>query len=145
MRPTPGTRLVAMHVTSPAAQSARRRVQAFVVAGAVALLTVGVGGLSVGYGVRHGALFLVGGGLGLVLYHAAFGFTTAFRAFALDGDGRGLRAQILMLAVATVLFAPMLASGEVFGQAVGGAVAPASLSVLVGAALVAIGMQLGGG
>jgi uncharacterized protein len=47
--------------------------------------------------------------------------------------------------VATVLFPPILASGEAFGHAVGGAVAPASLSVLVGAALFAVGMQLGGG
>jgi uncharacterized protein len=38
-----------------------------------------------------------------------------------------------MLALATVLFAPMLASGEAFGRPVAGAVAPASLSVLVGA------------
>ncbi len=142
---TPANRAAATRFTSPAAQPARRPVQVFVVAGALALLGVSVGTLSVGYGIRHGALFLVGGGLGLVLYHAAFGFTTAFRAFAVNGDGRGLRAQILMLAVAMILFAPMLASGQVFGQAVEGAVAPASLSVLVGAALFAIGMQLGGG
>jgi hypothetical protein len=50
-----------------------------------------------------------------------------------------------MLALATVLFAPMLASGEAFGRPVAGAVAPASLSVLVGAFVFAIGMQLGGG
>jgi hypothetical protein len=50
-----------------------------------------------------------------------------------------------MLAVAMLLFAPILASGEVLGQTVGGAVAPASLSVVVGAALFAVGMQLGGG
>jgi hypothetical protein len=78
-------------------------------------------------------------------YQSAFGFTTAFRALAADGDGRGVRAQLVMLALATVAFAPILASGEVFGQTVSGAVAPASLSVLVGAAPFAVGMQLGGG
>jgi hypothetical protein len=128
-----------------AAAPARRSPQPAVAASALALLAAGAIGLSVPFGVRHGALLLVGGALGFVLYQSAFGFTTAFRAFAAEGDGRGVHAQLVMLALATVLFAPILASGEVFGQTVGGAVAPASLSVLVGAALFAIGMQLGGG
>ncbi len=145
MTRSPANRPAAMPSTSRGPRVARRPVQVWVVSLALTVLAGGVGALSTGYGMRHGALFLVGGGLGLVLYHAAFGFTTAFRAFAVKGDGRGLRAQILMLAVATILFAPMLASEQVFGQAVVGAVAPASLSVLVGAALFAIGMQLGGG
>src|SRR3990172_6185694 len=92
-----------------------------------------------------GALLLGATGCGLVLYHSFFGFTTAFRVFVTAGDGRGLRAQMLMLAVATLLFAPMLAAGEVFGTVVGGAVAPAGVSVLVGAFIFAIGMQMGGG
>jgi hypothetical protein len=90
-------------------------------------------------------LFLAGGALGLVLYHAAFGFTAAFRALVSAGDTRGLRAQMLMLAVATVLFAPMLSAETVFGTDVAGAVAPAGLAVLLGAAIFAIGMQLAGG
>jgi hypothetical protein len=39
----------------------------------------------------------------------------------------------------------VLAAGEAFGHPVVGAVAPASLSVFVGAFVFAIGMQLGGG
>lgn len=127
------------------AEIRHRRAQPRVVGAAVALLLIGATWLAANYGLRHGTLFLVGAGLGLVLYHAAFGFTTAFRLFVAAGDGRGLRAQMLMLAVATLLFAPMLASGEVMGRAVGGALAPASVSVLVGAFIFAIGMQLGGG
>lgn len=115
------------------------------VGAAVALLVGGALWLGAEYGVRQGALFLVGVGLGLVLYQAAFGFTTAFRVFVTEGNGRGIRAQMLMLAVATLLFAPMLSSGEVLGRAVGGALAPASVSVLVGAFIFAVGMQLGGG
>ena len=109
------------------------------------LLAAGAAWLGAGYGLRHGALLLVGAALGLVLHHAAFGFTWAYRVFFTMGDGRGIRAQLLMLALATVLFAPVLAAGEVFGQPVGGALAPASVSVLVGAFLFAVGMQLGGG
>jgi hypothetical protein len=122
-----------------------RSVQPRVVGAAGALLLAGAAWLGTQYGLRQAALFLVGAGCGLVLYHAAFGFTTAFRVFVTAGDGRGLRAQMLMLAVATLLFAPLLASGEVFGRAVGGAVAPAGLSVLVGAFIFAVGMQVGGG
>ncbi len=112
---------------------------------AIALLVGGATWLGANYGLRHGALFLVGAGLGLVLYQAAFGFATAFRVFVSAGNGRGIRAQMLMFAVATLLFASMLARGEVFGAPIGGAVAPASVSVLVGAFIFAIGMQLGGG
>jgi hypothetical protein len=101
--------------------------------------------LAAQYGPAHGALLLIGAALGLVLHHAAFGFTRAYRRLVTAADGAGVRAQLLMLALATVLFAPVLASGEAFGRPVAGAVAPASPSVLVGAFMFAIGMQLGGG
>ena len=137
---------VTLTVRTPAGITPERRpAQSRVVGAAVALLLTGAVWLGGNYGLRHGALFLVGVGLGLVLYQAAFGFTTAFRVFVTDGNGRGLRAQMLMFAVATVLFAPMLATGAVWGQPVGGGVAPASVSVLVGAFIFAVGMQLGGG
>ncbi len=124
---------------------APRRVQPRVVAGATLLLVAGVVWLAPRYGARHAALFLVGAGCGLVLYQASFGFTAAFRVFVTAGDARGIRAQMLMLAVATVLFAPLLSAGELFGVDLGGAVAPAGVSVLVGAFVFAIGMQIGGG
>jgi uncharacterized membrane protein YedE/YeeE len=115
----------------------------------VTIAAVALGGLAIAlalpYGWRHGALFLVGGALGLVLYHSAFGFTAAFRALVSVADTRGLRAQMLMLAVATVLFAPMLRAETVLGMDVAGAVAPVGITVLVGAAVFAIGMQLAGG
>ncbi len=114
--------------------------QPWVTGSALVLLAVGTAYLLGDYGARHAALLLVGAGLGLVLYHAGFGFTYAFRILFIAGDGRGLRAQMLMLAIATLLFAPLLAFGDA-----GGAVAPLSLSVLAGAFIFGIGMQLGGG
>jgi hypothetical protein len=57
---------------------------ALVVAGALALTNY--------YIWRHGALFLLGSALGLVLYHALFGFTSAWRVFIANGCGAGLRA-----------------------------------------------------
>lgn len=94
---------------------------------------------------RQAALYLVGIILGIVLYHAAFGFTTAWREFLLDGRGAGLRAHMLLLALTSILFLPALAAGSLFGQPVAGAVAPVGIAVLVGAFLFGIGMQLGGG
>jgi uncharacterized protein len=94
---------------------------------------------------RQAALFLVGAGAGVVLYHAAFGFTSAWRVFISDRRGAGLRAQMLMLAITCAVFFPLMATGMVFDQPVRGSVAPAGVSVAVGAFLFGIGMQLGGG
>ena len=88
---------------------------------------------------------MVGALLGLALYHAAFGFTSAWRVFIADGRGAGLRAQMLMLAVGVALFFPALAAGTLFGNPVTGLVSPAGTSVVVGAFMFGIGMQLGGG
>ncbi len=90
-------------------------------------------------------LFIVGVAAGLVLYHAAFGFTSAWRELIAHGRGGGLRAQMLMLAVATAAFVPVLANGTAFGHVVRGSVAPAGVPVIAGAFLFGIGMQLGGG
>lgn len=44
---------------------------------ALIVLVLGTLGLSLAYGPAQGALFLIGGALGVALYHAAFGFTSA--------------------------------------------------------------------
>lgn len=116
-----------------------------VIAGAAGALVALGAWLQYRHGGRHASLLLIGAALGLVLHHAAFGFTRAYRRLVTAGDGAGVRAQLLMLALATVLFAPALAAGQVFGQPVAGAVAPAGVSVLVGAFMFGAGMQLGGG
>ena len=112
-----------------------------------ALLLLGGGAAAIGaaFGWRLAALYLLGGSLGLVLYHASFGFASSWRQFLVEGRGAGLRAQMVMLALATAIFLPVLAGGSLFGQNVGGAVAPVGISVLVGALLFGLGMQLGGG
>lgn len=101
--------------------------------------------LSLAVGSKLAALYALGAALGIVLYHAAFGFTSAWRVFIADGRGAGLRAQMVMLAVAVLLFFPALSAGTVFGQPVSGNVSPLGTSVVVGAFLFGIGMQLGGG
>ncbi|MFD2628583.1 YeeE/YedE family protein [Oceanobacillus kapialis] len=91
-------------------------------------------------------LLVIGILLGYTLFHARFGFTSAFRRLASVGNGQALRAHMLMLAVAVTLFAPILAFGlSFFGGEVSGYVSPVGISLLVGAFLFGIGMQLGGG
>lgn len=115
--------------------------------GAIALLVLAAGTVALGlsYGPAQGALFLVGGALGIALYHAAFGFTSAWRVFIAEGRGRGLRVQMILLSLAVILFFPFLAEGSLFGHAVKGSVSPAGTSVIVGAFMFGVGMQLGGG
>lgn len=112
---------------------------------AAALLLLGSLFLLEQVSYQQALLLLVGGALGLTLYHAAFGFTSSWRVFIRDRRGAGLRAQMVMLAIAVLLFFPALADGTLFGQAVRGNVSPLSVSVIVGAFIFGIGMQLGGG
>lgn len=101
--------------------------------------------LAQSFGWRQGALFVVGFGAGIVLYHAAFGFTSAWRRAIRSGRSAGLRAQLLMLAVTALVFLPLIADGQLWGMELRGNVRPLSLSVAAGAFLFGIGMQLGGG
>ena len=88
--------------------------------------------------------FIIGVGLGITLLHAAFGFTGGWRQFIRERNGAGIRAQILLLGLTSLLFFPVL--GQVFPAIqASAALAPVGTSVLVGAFLFGIGMQLGGG
>jgi len=131
-RPAPARRFWAEIDTGPA-----------MAAGAALIL----GAISIWQAVdlRQAALFLIGGAMGATLYHASFGFTGGWRRLVVEGRGRSMRAQMLMIGLAAVVFMPLLAAGEAFGTALAGSVAPVGVSVLVGAALFGLGMQLGGG
>ena len=110
----------------------------------VALFLILIGALYLAQVVsgRQAALYVIGALLGVTLYHAAFGFTSAWRVFIADGRGAGLRAQMAMLAVGVALFFPALSAGTLFGTPVTGLVSPAGTSVIVGAFIFGIGMQL---
>ena len=110
-----------------------------------ATLILLLGWASAAHGVRMVVLAGLGFAIGLTLYQAAFGFTSAYRSLLERRGTRAVRAQLLMLAAATLLFAPALAGGTLFGREVAGAVAPASVAVAAGAFLFGIGMQLAGG
>lgn len=106
-----------------------------------------LGALAIGQAIdtRQAVLFAIGGLLGLTLYHASFGFTGGWRRFVVEKRGNAIRAQMLMIAAAAVVFIPLLSLGSFSGQALVGAFAPVGVSVLVGATMFGLGMQLGGG
>jgi uncharacterized membrane protein YedE/YeeE len=108
-------------------------------------LVAAAAGLAALQGWRLGALLLLGAALGLTLFHAAFGFAGAFRRLLAERRGAGLRAQMVMLGLAVVLFLPVLEAGSLLGQPVRGFVFPAGIGLLVGAFIFGIGMQVGGG
>ena len=95
--------------------------------------------------LRQGALFLIGGALGATLFHGSFGFTGGWRRVVVEKRGRAMRAQMLMIGVAALAMIPLVAAGSIGGQSIVGAAAPVGVSVLFGAALFGLGMQLGGG
>ncbi len=93
---------------------------------------------------QQSLIFLIGVGFGIVLLHAAFGFTGGWRQFILQRNSKGIQAQLALLALTSILFFPLL--GNVLpGIQANAALAPVGYSVLVGAFLFGIGMQLGGG
>lgn len=92
------------------------------------------------HGWRLGGLAGLGVLLGASLYHASFGFASGYRRLFVAGDGRGVLAQVQLLLLLTLLFAPILLSGAAHGS-----VAPLALQAAIGATLFGVGMQLGSG
>lgn len=112
---------------------------------AAAMLLVGFAFITWQVDLRQGALFLIGGSLGIALYHGSFGFTGGWKRMVVEKRGRGMRSQMLTIGVAALAMIPLVAAGNIGGQAMVGAMAPVGVSVLLGAAIFGLGMQLGGG
>lgn len=112
---------------------------------AAPMLLVGFAFITWQVDLRQGTLFLIGGGLGVALYHGSFGFTGGWKRMVVEKRGRGMRAQMLTIGVAALAMIPLVAAGNIGGQAMVGAMAPVGVSVLLGAAIFGLGMQLGGG
>ncbi len=83
--------------------------------------------------------FLMGCLLGFVLFRAAFGFTGPWRAFVVQRKGTGLRKTFVMLGAAAVTMMLLGAYGD-YPQVVH----PVGWSLLFGAFIFGIGMQLSG-
>lgn len=94
--------------------------------------------------LHQALLFLLGIGLGITLLHAMFGFSGGWRNLIRKRESSGVRAQLILLMLTSILFFPIL-GGLWPGINANAALAPVGYAVLVGACLFGIGMQLGGG
>lgn len=116
------------------------------IVGAGLLGLVAVAAQAYGYGgLKYALAVAVGAVGGVALYHAAFGFTGAWRRFTRERRSAGIRAQILMLGMVVVLAYPLIAYGDAFGLRANPWVFPVGVASAIGAAMFGFGMQLGGG
>ena len=96
------------------------------------------------FGLRKALTVLIGVGLGVTLLHAAYGFSGAWRSFIRRREGAGVRSNLLLFGLTSILFFPIL--GGLLGPVPAApATGPVGVSVAVGAFLFGVGMQLGGG
>jgi len=91
------------------------------------------------------AILFLGALLGATLNYFHFGFSSSFRTLIGQHRTLGMRAIIMMLGIAVLLFFPFLLLGDINGQTYTGLVRPLSLGVIVGAVMFGVGMQIGCG
>jgi uncharacterized membrane protein YedE/YeeE len=87
------------------------------------------------------ALILGGFGLGIAFLKAEFSYTASWRRFLTRGEAGGLLGGLLVIAIAAVAVVPTAALMKNFG----GAIAPLGPSLLIGAFVFGVGMQLANG
>jgi uncharacterized membrane protein YedE/YeeE len=124
----------------PARAAAPPRRRAAVVALSLAAVAAALA-VTWNVGLRQGFLFVIGIGYGLVLAAVSFGFTTGWRVWIRDRDPTGFLAQLLAIGLAMVVSIPLLASHAELS----GAIAPVSVSVVIGAFVFGLAMQVADG
>ncbi len=90
-------------------------------------------------------LILIGALLGASLNYFQFGFSSSFRSSITEKRTAGMRSIIWLLAIAILLFAPLLALQAWHEQTFTGFIRPLSLAIPLGAFIFGIGMQIGCG
>ena len=91
--------------------------------------------------VRQSVLLLVGMGMGAALAGARFGFTTGWRQLIEQRNPQGVTGQVLLLALASLAALPLLGQFSELHAALG----PPSVSLLVGAFVFGLTMQIADG
>lgn len=97
--------------------------------------------LTLAVSIRQAVLMLVGVGMGMALAGARFGFTTGWRQLIENKDPQGVTGQVLLLALASLAALPLLGWFPELHAALG----PPSVSLLVGAFLFGLTMQIADG
>lgn len=125
--------------------TAHRPFDAVPVTVASMLLLSGAMALALTVSLQKAALFVIGAGLGFALLHGGFGFTAGWRAIVTRGDGRSLKAQLVVIGATMVAFLPIMAGMLPGDRHYGGLIAPLTPALLIGAFMFGIGMQLSNG
>jgi uncharacterized protein len=87
------------------------------------------------------ALILGGFGLGIAFLKAEFSYTASWRRFLTRGEAGGLLGGLIVIAICAFAVVPVAALTPKFG----GAIAPLGPSLIIGAFVFGIGMQLANG
>jgi len=87
------------------------------------------------------ALVLGGFGLGIAFLKAEFSYTASWRRFLTKGEAGGLLGGLIVIAICALAVVPVAALKPNFG----GAIAPLGPSLVIGAFVFGIGMQLANG
>ena len=87
------------------------------------------------------ALVLGGFGLGIVFLKAEFSYTASWRRFVTRGDASGLLAGLIVIVICALVVVPVAALSPKYG----GAIAPLGPSLVIGAFVFGVGMQLANG
>jgi len=117
------------------------------VVGRSLVLFVGLA-LTIGFTViepPNGLVWLIGCGIGVVLVHHRFGFSSAYRRLLQDRDAAGFYPQLLLLAVLLPASAAAIAFAAPLGLTLKLSRTSISLPFLLGAFLFGIGMQMARG
>jgi len=94
--------------------------------------------LALSVSIRQAVLMLVGVGMGAALAGARFGFTTGWRQLIEQRNPQGVAGQVLLLALASLAALPLLGQFSELQAALG----PPSVSLLVGAFVFGLTMQI---
>lgn len=89
---------------------------------------------------RRAALVGLGFAGGAALYHAAFGFAGSWKRFITERRARGIRAQLLLIALVLPVSHALFSAGLAAPWVV-----PVGPALILGAAMFGVGMQLAGG
>jgi uncharacterized membrane protein YedE/YeeE len=97
--------------------------------------------LALAVSIRQAVLMLVGLGMGAALAGARFGFTTGWRQLIEQRNPQGVAGQVLLLTLASLAALPLLGQFSELHAALG----PPSVSLLVGAFVFGLTMQIADG
>ena len=97
--------------------------------------------LALAVSIRQAVLMGVGVGMGAALASARFGFTTGWRQLIEQRNPQGVSGQVLLLALASLAALPLLGQFSELHAALG----PPSVSLLVGAFVFGLSMQIADG